>query len=700
MLDGDEKQNFYALKQLRDIVVEGSKPIVLWIGSGASKWCGYPSWKELAEHLHSVFSHAVYAYDKTESARSLVRGDLPQVFANCRTADLGMYHRTLASALGPRATTPVYDNFVQVLTSFRPLYVLTTNADEALEQRIPSAAIIQRSDFERCISMIQQKQSFICKLHGSISSIEKTVFTKEDYKDLEGDPAYVSLLRHVFAEGAGIFVGYGLKDEYVLKMLDALEPQSRVFGNGPHFFITASPPPDLPPSIIPIKYFVGMPADHRSAIMALDIVLASQEGKLSRIPTVSVTTNAAELVSGYYISDFTPAGTWTSSHTLQLARPDGSSFFVIVGHGFVNSELRNFEPHSPRDFVVGLLCFDRIYLPLSSLAILHNYLGERHFWQLISEDVLRFVHITAQPAYIYESADSQTSVDVGLMGAKGKEGAFLTVSEDIRRQFEAARGNEAAAEALFADLEARVTTFDINKWEIPRLVRGALLHPRLRRLLGFSDGIFPTTIPRWLVFPALRVAHTVNTAALCQHFNLAAANIWFGGEVLVGAAFGLTSARDWAHEVASYVVTSQADIDIGSMVNASVLEAILTFRNTSEGIELRREVLEQLKVNAGSEFIASVNAGLKRSMPFSKLDRARRAFSALIAAESGELQLTRAVSFNSLYSDGGISLWRARSLEQLNELCRLRRIGPYDPCPCGSGEKLKFCCLEALKAVD
>jgi SIR2-like domain len=700
MLDGDERQNFYALKRLRDIVVEGSRPIVFWIGGGASKWCGYASWKELAEYLHSVFSSRQYRYDKADAGRLLSSGDLPGVFSICRNADLAMYHRALASSLGPRPATPVYDNFVQLLTSFRPLYVLTTNIDEALEQRISSAAIIQRSDFERCISMLQQKKSFICKLHGSISSIEQTVFTREDYLDLERNPAYISLLRHVFAEASIVFLGYGLRDEYVLKMLGALEPQSRIFGNGPHFFITASAPPDLPPSIIPIKYFVGMSADHRSAIMALDIIRASQEGKLSGIPTIDVTSNTADLLSGYYISDFAPAGTWTTSQTLQLSRPGGSSFFAVVGHGFVNSELKNFEPHSPRDFVVGLLCFDTVYLPLSSLAVLHDYLGEGYFWRLISEDVLRFVQISAQPGYIYESAESQTSVDVGLVGLSGKEGTFLTVRENIRRQIKAAPGKESAAEALFVDLEAKVITFDIQSWEIPRLVRGALLHPRLRRLLGFSDGIFPTAIPRWLVFPALRVAHTVNTAALCQQFNLAAANIWFGGEILVGATFGLTSARDWAHEVASYVMTSQADVDIGSVADASVLETILKFRNTSEGIRLRREVLEQLRVNAGSEFISSVNAGLKRNIPFSALDKPRRVFAALVAAESGDSQLTRAVSYNPLYSDGGISLWRARSLEQLKELCKSRGIGPYDQCPCGSGEKLKFCCFGALRSAD
>jgi hypothetical protein len=54
-------------------------------------------------------------------------------------------------------------------------------------------------------------------------------------------------------------------------------------------------------------------------------------------------------------------------------------------------------------------------------------------------------------------------------------------------------------------------------------------------------------------------------------------------------------------------------------------------------------VLQQLKVNAGSEFIASVNAGLKRNIPFTSLDKPRRVFAALLATESSETRLTRAI---------------------------------------------------------
>jgi hypothetical protein len=149
-------------------------------------------------------------------------------------------------------------------------------------QHLPSAATVQQSDFERSISLIQKKQSFVCKLHGSISSVQRTVFTAEEYQKLDQDSRYLALMKHIFAEATIVFVGYGLKDEYVLKALSLLDAESKVFGNGPHFLITSSTSGALPSSVIPLTYFVGMHRDHRATNMALDIIQASRQGMVER----------------------------------------------------------------------------------------------------------------------------------------------------------------------------------------------------------------------------------------------------------------------------------------------------------------------------------------------------------------------------------------------------------------------------------
>src|ERR1044071_8491617 len=87
MLDGNDKQTFYSLMQLRDIVAKDSSPIILWVGAGASRWCNYPSWEELATQLHQSFSKYKPEYDKRIGSQLLGKSDFPAVFGLCRSID-------------------------------------------------------------------------------------------------------------------------------------------------------------------------------------------------------------------------------------------------------------------------------------------------------------------------------------------------------------------------------------------------------------------------------------------------------------------------------------------------------------------------------------------------------------------------------------------------------------------------------------
>lgn len=225
-----------------------------------------------------------------------------------------------------------------------------------------------------------------------------------------------------------------------------------------------------------------------------------------------------------------------------------------------------------------------------------------------------------------------------------------------------------------------------------------MLYPSVQEVLGLSEAFLPTKIPRWNVFPALRLANLLFVAQVCQLLRIPAARIGFGGETLVSAAFSVASTQDWAEEAASYVLGSTFDTDLGEMVfrNPQVLDAILQFRETQEGISLRQQIRESLSVSAGNEFIASVNAGLKRNIPARLLEQAKNRLSGLLIPGTPIPRLTGAVWNNLRNSDTSIRLWRARSLSQLEEHCGRNRIGRYDPCPCRSGEKLRFCCLQRL----
>jgi len=148
MIDGNEKQNFQTLMRLRDLLVEGAKPLVFWVGAGASRWCAYPGWDDLARHFHATFSRSERTYRKEIGLAHLTGGHYPALFSNCKKANETLYNSLLISAFPPVVRpSAVYENFLNHLSTFTPLQIITTNVDEALEQRLPACTIVPTDRF-------------------------------------------------------------------------------------------------------------------------------------------------------------------------------------------------------------------------------------------------------------------------------------------------------------------------------------------------------------------------------------------------------------------------------------------------------------------------------------------------------------------------------------------------------------------------
>lgn len=701
MLDGSDKGTFYAIRLLRDVVDKRQKPVIVWAGAGVSKWCGFLNWQETAEHFHADYRKFEPKYNSADGLRLLQEGKYPELFEVFRRTNQQRYNRELVTLFGSRNPTPVYGRFLSVIKPITPLQIFTTNIDETLERNLPTAAV-QRSDLERCLDLLVAGTSFVAKLHGSVSAVESAVFSTTDYERLLREPEYLRTLEMIFAQATVVFIGYSLRDKYVLDLFAANCGARRLFGDGPHFVVTSTGSLGLPDSIKTIRYLPEPHADHRSAMTVLDIIRVVREngGHVWFSPEDESPRTESKFVSAYFISDVTPPGTWTTSQSLVLERePGGFSPNAIIGQGFDDSELPDKASPAMHDLTVGLISFDRLYFPLSCAARLHDLLGPPTFWELVKVGVFRFIFFEQEPVMMFKSLDAVDSGDIGMMRLSGKSGDSPTVEEQIRSQFRGFPGQESKAEQLFETLKASVATFDYARFNIPGLTRGALLHPSVRRLLGISDAVLPTSMPRWVKFPVIRLAHTIMAGCSCENFALPATKIGFGSEILVGAAFAVSAARDWADSVSSYVLTSRFNTDLGAYVqsNPSVLLAILAFRDTQAGIDLRQEILEELATSAGSEFVASVNAGLRRIVPSNVMESAHDQLSGLLFRNSLETGVVPAVWTNIRNSDSIARRWRARSRRELQEYCRLRGIKERHLCPCGSGEKLRDCCAEALR---
>jgi uncharacterized protein YecA (UPF0149 family) len=88
--------------------------------------------------------------------------------------------------------------------------------------------------------------------------------------------------------------------------------------------------------------------------------------------------------------------------------------------------------------------------------------------------------------------------------------------------------------------------------------------------------------------------------------------------------------------------------------------------------------------------VAAVNGRLSEILPLSTLERAKTKFSELYLP--GTVRDLPAVFLNSDRESNPLLAWRWRSGQILAQVCKSLHIGRNSSCPCGSGEKFKFCC--------
>lgn len=697
MLDASDKNTLYSLRQLRDCSRLTSKPVLYWIGAGASAWCGYPLWGELAGQFHRTFLRSESLYDRKEATDRLERREYPALFELCKKANPKRYSVELVRAFGSRDPTPVYSRFIDIMRNINPLYAVTTNVDECLEHNITSACTVQRSNLERCVNLLQQRTSFVGKLHGTISAIETVVFTSQDYIACVDNQAYLSLLQHVFAECSVLFLGYSLSDQYVLSLLSRNNDLRRLFGDGPHFLIASEPPRDLPESIRVIRYKPAPHTDHRTVLQVLEVVNYSRQVPVAGPSPSTDARGDLQLVSANFISDIYPPGTWTTSSSATLDR-HGAPFLMIAGLGWSDDDKPSDQSTAMHDLLVSLLCFDLTYVPFSCAQRVHDLLGSAAFWELVKSGAVRFLYWEYEENVIYSDPEGMSGGMLGSYRLLNKGEIDFSVREMIRRSFAAVPGKEDEAEHLFKLLEGKTDFMGGSKEpQILETIKGLLLLPHVRQELGLSDGTPTESLPRWVAAPILRFANIVKMGMTCQDLSLASTKLIFSATHLAEQAFSAVAGGAWADNAASYVLSGRFNTDLGSylLADRSIITAVLRFRETQEAASLRRAVKDQLAVHAGSEVVVSINAGLRACVPPKILDQARNQMSGLLIAQSAIPQITPAI-WND-HGDDATAHWRRKSAGELKKYCEKAHIGPYSLCPCGSGEKFRFCCEEALR---
>lgn len=708
MLSSDP--NSYAALQALIRVDFTQRPLVLWLGAGVSKWADFPLWQELTASLHQDFGRSSMAYNRNGALAELTKENFPAAFELMKAADSQKYFTALAEAFKPTSLGPVYARMLRSLELLQPLRILTTNVDEALERKLPSVITVQASDLERLPKLIEQKESFICKLHGTCSAVSSMVFTTSDYESVVENHAYLDVLKQVFSTATVVFIGYGLRDQYLWELLSRANSSRPLFGVGPHFAVSPNSGDKLPDGVRQITY-VAEHADHRDALLVLELLAdANTENKKA---TASYAAKSAPTQAGksvYYLADLLPSvGTFNTSQTATFSDLNGTiAGEFIAGDGYVQSEIQVTNYSALHDLVVGLLCFDTVCFDTSRLSIVHSMLGGNVFWELLRSEALQVVDIREQPVVLFSEVGGVfgklTDLTLGDRANRQNEGEpMLPMSVDavIRKHIKPVPGQEKAAEeqmGFLAKSAFQVVSADLQV-DFSEQTRLALVNPSLRQLLGISQGTPHGVVPRWLAFPMLRLARVMSIGSVCQSINASAARMIWGVERLATTAFSAAAGKTWADDAASYVLTGRFNSDVGSIFskNPALFSRLLEFKFSSKGEAFRREIASVLQSDRGAQVSAAVNAGLSSALNPSVLEQAKNQFSGLFTSKQSGNMLP-AVWGDLQNGEARIAKWRERSRSMLQEDIKKYKWSLYSACPCGSGEQLKFCCVEALRA--
>lgn len=141
MLNVDDPATFLSVRELRCSVKQSTKPLVLWIGAGASRWLEYRLWKDAALNLRRGYFKYVGGFDNDKTLRWIQANSLSSFFQLCRDLDRSRYCKFPSTIFLPRPETPLSRRFTDALKQISPLHILTTNIGECLEQRFPHAAV-------------------------------------------------------------------------------------------------------------------------------------------------------------------------------------------------------------------------------------------------------------------------------------------------------------------------------------------------------------------------------------------------------------------------------------------------------------------------------------------------------------------------------------------------------------------------------
>lgn len=242
--------NQRSYQDLRDIVGERTKGIVVWLGSGLSSNAGIPGWLALKSILLDILQNKADSMKGQEDKAKLYKIIEHQKKQNNLWAAFGIlqkyigettYRDAIRKALQPTTTLPVPIEY-RYLWQLKIDGLISLNLDRlairAYNETNPGGDVVEFSGNEsnNIMHVLNSRRVFLANLHGNVDNVSSWVFTSQELKELQKNIGYQTFLKTCLSTKTILFVGIKADDVAVGGHLESLAQHG--VATGPHFWLT------------------------------------------------------------------------------------------------------------------------------------------------------------------------------------------------------------------------------------------------------------------------------------------------------------------------------------------------------------------------------------------------------------------------------------------------------------------------------
>lgn len=180
--------------------------LVFFLGSGFSKECGFPNWKELAEPIAKELG--LNLSDETDY--SLIFQYYQDKYKN-----RNKLNRLLKDTFYSFSEDLQNHNLLADLSLYGINEFWTTNYDKSIEYTFSKKGkkIDVKTKNADLSVILSDSDCTLYKMHGDLCAPEDCVLTKDDYENYEEThEPFINILRHTLVEKTIIFIGYSMHD--------------------------------------------------------------------------------------------------------------------------------------------------------------------------------------------------------------------------------------------------------------------------------------------------------------------------------------------------------------------------------------------------------------------------------------------------------------------------------------------------------